>query len=142
MVEFITDVRPSMALELDIQDGQKNQAPLTPDNLYALIKSGPTWAVKRNGRVIAIGGHSPLWEGRTVLWGYLSNGCTPVMAALTRKIKNEVKALAVDFPRIEAYAERHHKSGNRWLKMLGFTREGTMRKFANNRDYTLYARVT
>lgn len=142
MIEFSTEVRPSMAIELEPHDGQRNQAPLTPDNLYALIKAGPSWCVRLGGKVVAVGGHTPMWKGRTLLWGYLGADCRPAMAAMTRRVRKEVEAMAVEFTRIEAYAERHHAAGNRWLRLLGFQKEGVMRKFANDRDYILYARVS
>ncbi len=130
-----------MALELEPHEGQKAQAPLSPDNLYALVKSGPAWAVRLDGKLVAIGGHTPVWQGRTILWGYLGADCGPALRAMTRRIAAEVEALAVEFPRIEAYAERNHAQGVRWLRLLGFQREGLMRKFANGRDYHLYART-
>ena len=141
MIEFSSDVRPSMALELEPHQGQKLQAPLSPDNLYALTSAGPAWAVRLDGKLVAIGGHTPLWPGRTALWGYLAGDCGPALPVMTRRVRKEVAALAVEFSRIEAYAERHHEQGNRWLLMLGFKKEGVMRKFANNRDYVLYART-
>lgn len=130
-----------MALELEPHSGQSAQAPLSPDNLYALTRSGPSWAVRLDGKLVALGGHTPLWEGRTVLWGYLGADCGRALPAMTRRVLAEVESLAVEFPRIEAYAERHHEQGNRWLRLLGFRKEGVMRKFANGRDYVLYARI-
>lgn len=141
MIEFSTELRPSMALELEPHHGQKDQAPLSPDNLYSLAKSGPSWAVRLDGKLVAVGGHTPMWAGRTVLWGYLGADCGPALAAMTRKVRAEVASLSVEYPRIEAYAERHHEQGNRWLRLLGFKKEGVMRKFANGRDYVLYARI-
>jgi hypothetical protein len=142
MIEISAEIRPSMALELEVHGGQKDQSPLTPDNLYALAKSGPSWAVRLDGKLVAVGGHTPIWAGRTVLWGYLGADCGLALPTMTKRIRREVQALTVEFPRIEAYADRNHEPSNRWLRLLGLKKEGVMRKFANGRDYVLYAKVT
>ncbi len=142
MIEFTRDVRPSMALQLEPHQGQAGQAPLSSDNLFALIRTGPAWAVRLDGRVVAIGGHTPVWPGRTILWGYLGADCGPALAVMTKEIRRQVRDMLVEFPRMEAYAERNHAEAHRWLKLLGFKSEGLMRKFYNDRDYVLYAKVT
>lgn len=131
-----------MALELEPHQGQAGQAPLSAENLFRLTASGPAWAVRLDGKLIAIGGHSPAWAGRTILWGYLGADCGPALRRMTKEVRRQVAALAVEFPRMEAYAERHHANGHQWLKLLGFKREGLMRKFYAGRDYVLYAKVT
>lgn len=141
MTEFFEGIKPSMALELDLAPGQIGEAAPTPDNLYRLQQVGPAWHVRRGGKLVAMGGHTPVWEGRTVLWGYLGVDSGPSMAAMTRKVRAELDALALEFPRIEAYASRNYGAASRWLVMLGFKREGLMRKFAAGRDYFLYART-
>jgi hypothetical protein len=141
MIEFSTELRPSMALELEPHEGQAKQYPLTPTNLYELLSRGPAWAVRLNGKLVAVGGHTPIWAGRTVLWGYLGADCGPALPTMTREVLRQIKTIKVEFPRIEAYADRHHKAGNRWLRILGFKHEGVMRKFCNGVDYSLYSRV-
>ena len=131
-----------MALQLEPHAGQAAQAPLSSDNLYALIHSGPAWSVRLDGKLVALGGHTPVWPGRTILWGYLGGDCGPALAAMTKEVRRNVRDMLVEFPRMEAYAERHHVPGHRWLKLLGFKQEGLMRKFYNDRDYVLYAKVT
>lgn len=142
MIEFSQDVRPSMALQLQPHRGQAAQMALSPELLHALINSGPSWAVRLDGRLVALGGHTPVWKGRTILWGYVGGDAGPALRAMTREIRRQVAAMSVEFPRMEAYAERHHKTGRQWLGMLGFKREGLMRSFYNGRDYVLYAKVT
>jgi hypothetical protein len=142
MIEFSQDVRPSMALELEAHEGQAGQAPLSAENLFRLAAGGPSWAVRLDGRLVAIGGHTPVWPGRTILWGYLGANCGPALPVMTKEIRRQIGDMRVEFPRMEAYAERHHAEGHRWLKLLGFKQEGLMRKFYNGRDYVLYAKVT
>jgi len=131
-----------MALELEAHKGQEGQAPLSAENLYSLTSSGPSWAVRLDGKLVALGGHTPTWPGRTILWGYLAADCGPALAVMTKEVRRQIADMRVEFPRMEAYAERHHAEGHRWLKLLGFKQEGLMRKFYNGRDYVLYAKVT
>ena len=130
-----------MALEIVQQPAQRRQAPCTPDNLFRLIQSGPTWAVRLNGEIVALGGHTPLWPGRTAVWGVIGANSGPAMLAMTREILRQIRDMQVEFERIEAYVERHHAEGHRWMRALGFRKEGTMRSFANKIDYVMYART-
>jgi RimJ/RimL family protein N-acetyltransferase len=143
MTEFDPVVYPSMALDLadKLQPEQKLVATLTPGNLYTLVKSGPAWAVKRDGAIVALAGYTELWPGRAVVWGYLGSNAGPSMSAMTRFMRAEMAKVHLVCPRVEAYADRHHPAAHRWLKLLGFKREGLMRKFAGGRDFALYARV-
>lgn len=141
MTEFFEGITPSMALELDVASGQKHEASLTPHNLYQLQQAGSTWHARRGDKLVALGGHTPVWTGRTVVWGYLGADAGPSLAAMSRKVRAELDVLALEFPRIEAYASRNYGAASRWLVMLGFRREGLMRKFADGRDYFLYART-
>lgn len=142
MIEFVTPLKPSMALDITLQRGQMKQARLSPDALFGLDRAGPTWGVLLNGKPVAVGGHVPAWKGRTILWGYLGAECGPALIVMTREVRKQIKAMELEFPRMEAYAERHHKEGHRWLRLLGFKKEGAMRKFCHGVDYTLYSRVT
>ena len=141
MTEFFEGIKPSMALELELAPGQKNEAAPTPHNLYLLQQAGPAWHARRDGKLVAMGGHTPVWAGRTVLWGYLGADSGASMAVMTRRVRAELEAVALEFPRIEAYASRNYGAASRWLVMLGFRREGLMRKFADGRDYFMYART-
>ena len=141
MTEFFEGIKPSMALELDLNPGQRGEAAPSPHNLYQLQQAGPSWHVRRGGKLVALGGYTPIWEGRVAVWGYLGVDSGPSMSAMTRKVKTELDTLALEFPRIEAYASRNYGAASRWLVMLGFRREGLMRKFASGRDYFMYART-
>lgn len=131
-----------MALELVPHKGQAAQAPLTAENLYQLTACGPAWAVRLDGKLVALGGHTPVWPGRTILWGYLGGDCAPALRAMTKEIRRQVEGMSVEFPRMEAYAQRNQANAHQWLRLLGFRSEGLMRKFYAGHDYVMYARVT
>jgi hypothetical protein len=141
IIEITRDIRPSMALEIEPQPAQRRQSPCTPDNLFRLIQSGPVWGVRMNGKLVALGGHTPMWQGRTAVWGFIGADSGPAMLAMTREILRQLEVLQVEFERVEAYVDRHHAEGHRWMRALGFHKEGLMRKFANGIDYVMYART-
>ena len=139
MIEIGEGVRPSMALELNLQADQIGQAPLSPENLFLLAKDGHSWHVRLDGRLVALGGYALVWPGRAVVWGYLGRDAGPAMPAMTRRIRCELARAAV--PRYEAYAGVRHTAARRWLKLLGFRKEGTMRQFMLGGDFVMFARV-
>lgn len=139
MIEIAPGVRPTMALELVPSAFQARATPITPELVYQLGKAGPGWSVRIDGQLVALGGYTELWHGRAALWGFLGAHCRPAMVAMTRRVRAEIEAL--DYERVEAYVALSHVEGHRWIRMLGFQREGTMRRFSRGMDYTLYARV-
>lgn len=130
-----------MALMLEPQYAQRKDMQFNSEMLLRFVSNGEAWAVRRNGKLVAIGGHTPVWPGRTVVWGFLGADCGPALPVMTKEVRRQIKRLHVDFPRLEAYTERHHEAGHRWLKLLGFKHEGIMRKFYNGTDYALYGKV-
>ena len=138
MVEIKPGLLPSMALGFEAQRAQL-VTPLTPATLFGAAQMGETWHVLLDGKVVAFGGHFPAWAGRNVVWGYLSKDAGPAIRAMTRYIRAELEAASVQ--RFEAYVARNFKSGHRWIRLLGFKSEGTLRKIAHGTDYTMYARV-
>jgi len=47
-----------------------------------------------------------------------------------------------EFKRVEAFVDANFDAGHRWIKMLGFEREGYMRSFTpEGNDAVLYARI-
>lgn len=141
MIEFTTNVRPSMILDMDVQKSQHNDAPLTPEQVFQFVMNGKAWAAKLNGKVVALAGYVPVWEGRAILWGLIGSDAGPAMSAMYLRTRAELKNVQVDFPRVEAYVARHHEAGHRLIKMLGFINEGNMRKFYGGDDYCMYAKV-
>lgn len=139
MIEIQAGISPGMALEIVPAPFQDSLTPMSALAVYNFGRLGPAWAVKREGKVVAIAGHMPQWDGRTIAWASLGAHCGPALTAMIRHFHREVSALAYD--RVEAYVACNHEAGHKFIKMLGFRREGTMRKFAHGRDYTLYAKV-
>lgn len=80
-----------------------------------------------------------LGEGRFSVGSFLSQNCGPFFPEMKTLIER-----LFDFynaPRYEAIVKTDFENGHRMIKLLGFEREGTMRKFVKGCDFDLYARV-
>jgi hypothetical protein len=136
MVDIIP-ARPEMATLIDVQPEQRSQA--TVENLAALLDAGPGFAVVHGAKILAIGGTHELWRDRQVAWALLSRQIGVAMLPIHRSVERWFDATAGQ--RVEAYVDPTHVAAGRWVKMLGFEKEGMMRRFHSGRDYDLYARV-
>lgn len=140
MVEIIP-AHPGMMLALDVQPFQQiTGTELTPAALERLLALGSGYAVVEGPRVLAIGGAYEMWRDRAVAWALLSGRIGPVMPVVHRAVKRWFGV--APWGRIEAHVDPEHAAAVRWMGMLGFEREGSMRRFYAGRDFDLYARVT
>lgn len=108
-----------------------------------LLASLPTdaraWTAWDGKTCLGVGGYAEHWPGRIGLWAFLSEDAGPRMVGLTRIVASNLDRLRDT--RIEATTVTTFAPGHRWLRLLGFEREGTMRRYAHGLDYDLYARV-
>jgi RimJ/RimL family protein N-acetyltransferase len=72
-------------------------------------------------------------------WGIVGRDAGPQLLAITRKVGEFLEAQ--DFMRIETSVRTEFPAAHRWARMLGFQREGTLRKWDEGRDCDIYARV-
>lgn len=109
---------------------------------YASMSASPlpAYALLHEGEVMGCYGTFLLWQGRGMVWALLSRHAGRCMRAGCRIAKGYIGSLPLT--RLEAYVRTDFKAGNQWVRLLGFTREGTMRRFfANGADAYMYARV-
>lgn len=89
--------------------------------------------------VVAAGGLIPIWSGRVLAWAIISKGAN--MWAVTRAAGEFLRRFQ-ELPRIEATIDLTFPEAIRWIELLGFQREGTMRKCGpNGEDFAMYSRV-
>lgn len=90
--------------------------------------------------VLFIGGILPLWHGRGALWSLISHKAGPHFTYITRGVKRFIETR--NEHRLECYVDPGFEQGKRWAELLGFTCEGLMQHFyEDKRDALLYARV-
>ena len=126
----------SIALQ-PIQEAFRSE--MTHDDVARAAQSGVALACVRGPTIIAMGGITQIWEGRGLVWGLLSPSIHATMVPIHRIVSRGLDNCI--FKRVEAQVAVEHEEGHRWMSLLGFEREGVMRKFWKGRDYALYARV-
>lgn len=129
-----------MAERLKLQAAQEltGQA-MTPENIAMAIEGGMALAGVKGDKIIGMAGIFERWSGVGLAWALLAEDFAAHRLSAFRLMK---RALDVSpLVRIEAHVAAGHIEGERLLDHLGFAREGTMRKFWQDRDYSLFARV-
>lgn len=79
-----------------------------------------------------------LGGGRVNVGSFLSQNCGEYFREMQRLIERLFKFY--NATRYEALVKTDFINGHRMIKILGFEREGTMKKFLNGIDFDLYAR--
>ena len=98
------------------------------------------WTCFDGSRILGCGGISFDHEGCGTAWTLMLPLTGRKMVAITRLTRRVIEACPLR--RIQAHASTTFKPAARWLEMLGFQYEGTMRKFTpSGLDVLLYARV-
>lgn len=123
---------------LKLQAAQMHEGALL-DLLRSLPPGASAWTACDGERCLAVGGYAEHWPGRIGVWAFLAEDAGDRMLALTRTVRGTLDQLRN--ARIEATTVTTFAAGHRWLRLLGFVREGTMRRYAHGLDYDLYARV-
>lgn len=126
----------------ELQDVQAwlHQLLQSEDYRRALTLYGPAFTGIVDGEVVACAGLSHFTPGRAQGWALFGKKAAPHFLAITREVKRFFDGQNVR--RVETPVRTDFEQGHRWARMIGFTREGTMRKFGEDgHDYDLYARV-
>ena len=98
-------------------------------------------SIKKNGKVLCVFWITDLGGGRSMVSSLISQDCGRFMYGMKLAFN---KYIAENYPnvvRFESTVKTDFDNAHRMIKLLGFIREGTMRKFYNNENYDLYARV-
>lgn len=91
-------------------------------------------------KVVAAGGLIPIWSGRVLAWALIGAGAN--MHAVTRAAVDFLRRFR-ELTRIEATIDLTFPEAIRWIELLGFQREGIMRKCGpNGEDFAMYSRVS
>lgn len=105
-----------------------------------LEASGEAFSGIHNGMVVGCAGVVTIWENRAYIWALLSPESGRHFVQIHKAVRDKLATLP--HHRIEAAVDTNFAAGIRWIEMLGFEREGMMRKYTpNGMDSYLYARV-
>ena len=114
----------------------------------SIVQFGRGFSGVENGDVYVCSGILPVWTGRWILWGAVSNKTGPrQMLWIHRRALEWLDGLQQsspkEFRRIEATARMDEPQAIKWLEMLGFWREGVLLCYdAAGNDHIQYARIS
>ncbi len=94
----------------------------------------------QDGRAVGCAGLIELWPGRDCAWALLSDCGQRAFLNIHRTVLRQLDARKTR--RTEMSVDVVHAAGQRWAELLGFKKEGLMRRFSpDGRDAYLYAKV-
>jgi RimJ/RimL family protein N-acetyltransferase len=114
-------------------------ANLTDEYLLSLQSNSEIIVAVTDSGVIGIAGLSELYHDRIVLWAMLTPTTGRHMLAIHRAVRAKLATLPQQ--RIEATVDVNFPTGAHWLLMLGFTFEGTLRRYLRGMDQHMFSIV-
>jgi hypothetical protein len=149
MADFeIVKFDPTHVHKLTIQSGQwqerKGLSQFDDEQWTAVAANEIAFTGKYDDRIVCIAGLTPRWTGLADAWLILDESVkAKELLLITRSIVDIVLHYMPDpFHRIQTTVRADWPNAHRWAEMLGFTREGTMRRGGPyGEDLDLYALV-
>ncbi len=134
--------RPEHAAQIQLQPGQAYMKELIDDEYcQSLLEAGPAYTLVEDGKVLAVGGISIIWEGRGLMWSLISDSLHGGQFVRMHKIVVRFLELQ-NLRRIEITVDHEWATAHRWAKLLGFKHEAYLPKFApNGLDADQYVRL-
>ncbi len=139
---MIVAFQPAHLERLLLQPSQALMQPTLADPTYgpSLASAGPAYSAVDGDAVFACAGLIPQWEGRAVAWALIAAEAGRSMIGIHKAVGRAMRLHA--YRRIETAVASDFEQGHRWARMLGFEREGLMKRYTpDGRDCHLYARV-
>ena len=99
-----------------------------------------SFTIFEGDKILACMGVYKYWEGRGEVWSVLDQNSREHFI----KVHNVGKQLIKNsrMRRLEATVDSAFAAGHRWMRLLGFKKEGEMKKFyPDGADVTVYARI-
>jgi hypothetical protein len=113
-------------------------------NPLPMLQAGPAFTLLNEKSVIAIGGIAMLWRGVGEAWAIPSTEVEKHPLAFHRVIKKMIDIIQQNknLHRVQASINEDHEKSHKWVKALGFKREGKMNGYGpNGENFIRYARV-
>ena len=109
-----------------------------------MILAGPAFTLMNETSIVGIGGIALLWKGVGEAWAVPSVAVKQHPLAFHRAVKMMLNMIQDNkkLHRVQAAVLEDFPKGHKWIKSLGFKREGKMRAYGpNGENYIRYARI-
>lgn len=114
------------------------------ENLETAAADGDAFTLMYDGRVMCVGGVHNIWPGCGQVWLIPSVYALQHPMVFARQVRRilDVMIETHQLHRVQALINTKLAPGERWIEMLGFTKEGVLRKYSpQGNDYFMYGRV-
>lgn len=113
------------------------------DMLDQLEKPGMSWTGIVDDKIIAAGGMINMWGNVYEGWVMATNDIHKHPIQTARIIKKIFDKVMIDnkVERLQTTVRSDFETGHKFAKWLGLHSEGVMKKYMDNNDYDLYARL-
>lgn len=142
---MLAPLTPRMMRAIRLSAGQEYMKPWKDDPQWCagMIHPGLSYGVLDDGEVVAGYGILPMGAGRGWLWAMFDREIGPRrFLRAVRQGERLLDGFMGSFYRVEATVKVGYTEGVRFADLMGFEREGTLRKYDGVHDYHMYARVT
>ena len=125
----IREFSPFDLAAMNLQPRQEHMGAGATDISYAisLASNGESFSIVDGDCVLGCLGTTDFWPGRKYIWAFLSGDIGPHMLQVTRAIRKWIQK--DDTVRLETAVQCDFPQAIRWAEMIGFKREGIMRKY-------------
>lgn len=133
---------PAHLIGFELQEAQSWLQPHlnTSEYVNSLTAFGDAFTLIASGNVAGCGGMINLSPTRGHLWALVDKNAGKSLLGATRLVREFLEKQSK--MRIEIAVKTSFQAGHRWAAMLGFEREGTLRKWGDDgNDYDSYARI-
>jgi RimJ/RimL family protein N-acetyltransferase len=111
-----------------------------PKHFDLLENNGFSHTIVGSGKILGCAGVLPLSEHKAEAWAFIDIHSREHFIQVHRVVRQFLKE--VPFKRVQGVVDLDFDAGHRWIKLLGFRREGTLRAYGiNGQDCVMYARV-
>ena len=105
------------------------------------LVNGPSFTGISEEGIIACGGVLVLWKGVGEAWVITSPLVNLYPLTFAKIVKRKLKQIIIDnnLERVQTVVDKEHIISREWVKWMGFTYEGPMRKYIGGRNFIRYA---
>lgn len=131
-------------------DAAANRVPTVVGTLDTMLRTIEAYTVPRhgvafidNGRILAVGGVAPIWNGMGEAWLLPTKDMAGHEVSITRHFMYKLDSAFTDLRmrRVQAAVKVGFNKAHRLVKFLGFEEEGLMKKYGpEGADYVRYAK--
>lgn len=128
--------------KLNVQEGQRGTIAYMDEDILAIEDNHLAISCFDGEEYLCSGGLLIASDSKAFLWSVIDKNVDAKRFYKIHKIAQRLLESHSQIDRIEAVVDNEFEQGHRWIRLLGFSREGTMRRYyPDGQNADLYAKV-